>query len=86
MSKREVTEIDLRMAEFRDSRITPDMCEFDEKGNVVRKDRFEKAIQKIHLGLCELGLMHQFMDYTVDEVVEHVRQIMIEKKKGVNHE
>lgn len=43
---REVTERDLRMPEFRDAKLGD--LEFREDGKVVRKDRWETGIRKIH--------------------------------------
>lgn len=45
MGKREVTEADFRMAQYRDAK--PEDYEFRDDGKLVRKDRWEMAVRKI---------------------------------------
>lgn len=45
MGKREVTEADFRMVQYRDAKIED--FEFGPNGVLVRKDRWEKAVHKI---------------------------------------
>ncbi|MFK4135938.1 hypothetical protein ACI2KR_27190 [Pseudomonas luteola] len=46
---REVTELDFRMPDFRDAKVED--YEFNGSGEVVRKDRWEKAIQSIRIAV-----------------------------------
>ncbi|MDH2493670.1 hypothetical protein QDR31_01000 [Acinetobacter baumannii] len=73
MSKREVTEFDLRRPEFQDHRLTPDMFEFDATGDVVRKDRFERGIRKIHGMLCSDGVLSSRDQWVTEDVVAAVK-------------
>lgn len=45
MSKRQVTEADFRMVQFRDAK--PEDYEFRDDGVLVRKDRWEMAVRSI---------------------------------------
>lgn len=71
--KQEVTEFDLRRPEFQDHRLTPDMFEFDATGDVVRKDRFERGIRKIHGMLCSDGVLSSRNQWVTEDVVEAVK-------------
>ncbi|WP_284083960.1 hypothetical protein [Acinetobacter nosocomialis] len=86
MSKREVTEMDLRKPEFQDPKLTLDMLEFDKDGNVVRKDRFEQGMRRIHGVLIEHGLASSREPWTVDEVVEKVKAQFAKHAEGASHE
>lgn len=46
MSKREVTEFDLRRPEFQDHRLTPDMFEFDATGDVVERTVLKGGLER----------------------------------------
>lgn len=71
--KQEVTEFDLRRPEFQDPKLTPDMFEFDATGDVVRKDRFERGIRKIHGMLCNDGVLSSRDQWVTENVVEAVK-------------
>jgi hypothetical protein len=67
---RKVTERDLRMPEFRDAE--PDELEFRGDGKVVRKDRWETAVQSIrrHVGISSRA------DFEIGEVVDRVKDLV----------
>lgn len=66
MPQREVTEQDFRMPEFRDARVED--YEFRDDGKLVRKDRWERAVQSIrHL------VGNNKREFEIDEVIEAVR-------------
>jgi hypothetical protein len=66
--KRQVTERDFRMPEFRDA--DPQDYEFRADGKLVRKDRWETAIRSI----C--GLVGQSVrEFEIPDVVESVREL-----------
>lgn len=71
--KQDVTEFDLRRPEFQDPKLTPDMFEFDATGEVVRKDRFERGIRKIHGLLCSDGVFSSRDQWVTEDVVEAVK-------------
>ena len=73
IKKHEVTEFDLRRPEFQDHKLTPDMFEFDATGDVVRKDRFERGIRKIHGMLCSDGVLSSRNQWVTEDVVEAVK-------------
>lgn len=73
IKKQEVTEFDLRRPEFQDHKLTPDMFEFDATGDVVRKDRFERGIRKIHGMLCSDGVLSSRNQWVTEDVVEAVK-------------
>lgn len=68
MTKREVTEQDFRMPEYRDA--NPEDYEFRTDGKLVRKDRWEIGIRAI-VGI--LGLSRD--DFEVNDTVEIVREM-----------
>lgn len=63
---REVTEMDLRLPEFRTTR--PDELEFRRDGRLVRKDRWESAVHRIRSIVGQTG-----GEFEIDEVVDGVR-------------
>ena len=65
---REVTERDFRMPEFRDAK-TEDY-EFRADGKIVRKDRWETAVQRIR----EIVGIHA-REFEISEVIDAVRAI-----------
>ena len=86
----QVTEFDLRKEEFKDAKLTPEMLEFDKNGNIVRKDRFETGMCRMHGILIEAGLMNPRKSWTVEEVVKKMRtfteelRLEIEKLQSEN--
>ena len=72
MSK-QVTERDIRLPQFQDA-VLEDL-EFDASGDVVRKDRFEKAIRKISSMLHGINGLSPCESWTVEQVVEAVRML-----------
>ncbi len=74
MSKREVTEFDLRRPEFQDHRLTPDKFEFDATGDLVRKDRFERGIRRIHGLLINEGIFSARDQWVSEDVVAAVKE------------
>jgi hypothetical protein len=75
MTKREVTERDFRMPEFAHAKLED--YEFRDDGKVVRKDRWEQGVRKIHFALIEDGRV----DFEIDEVVEAVRALVVERDR-----
>jgi len=71
--KKEVTELDLRRPEFQDPKLKPEHFEFDADGEVVRKDRFETGMRKVHSVLIGRGLASARDKWTVDSVVDKVK-------------
>lgn len=69
MTKREVTERDLRIPEFRDANLGD--LEFREDGKIVRKDRWEVGIHRIRLAL---GDRHR--EFEIDDVVQAVEAMV----------
>lgn len=74
MSSRDVTEFDLRRPEFQDKRLTPEMFEFDATGEVVRKDRFERGIRRIHGLLISEGILSSRDQWVTEDVVAAVKE------------
>lgn len=68
MSKRPVTERDFRMPEFADA--NPAEYEFRADGKIVRKDRWERAINSIRFLVGIDG-----REYEIDDVINRVRQM-----------
>lgn len=68
MSQRVVTEQDFRMPEYRTAK--PEDYEFREDGKVVRKDRWEMAVQSIRIAV---GL--DTREFEIDDVVAKVRAL-----------
>lgn len=73
--KRQVTERDMRMPEFRDC--DPDDLEFRADGTLARRDRWERGIREI-AGIMGIGPRQGF---EVGEVVALVRR-MVQRRKG----
>ena len=78
--KREVTELDLRRPEFQDSKLTPDMFEFDATGDVVRKDRFQTSMRKLYGKLSGLNGLSSRDSWSCEQVVGAVEQLLRFKK------
>lgn len=74
--KKEVTELDLRRPEFQDPKLKPEHFEFDADGEVVRKDRFETGMRKVHGVLIGLGLASARDKWTVDSVVSGIKSAL----------
>lgn len=75
MNERVVTEADFRMPEFRDAK--PGDYEFNGDGELVRKDRWERAVREI-AGLLEDG-GHRCVSrrrFDIPVVVSHVRRLI----------
>lgn len=53
-TKREVTEADFRLAEYRDAKVED--YEFDSTGELVRKDRWETTVRRIAIILQDAGV------------------------------
>lgn len=68
MSKREVTEFDLRAPEFQRHDVKPEDYEFRDDGKVVRKDRWETTVRNI---VSILGWSRR--EFELPEVVAEVR-------------
>lgn len=71
----QVTELDLRMPEFRDPKLKLEDLEFDADGQVVRKDRFERAVRQISGILHGVNGLSASTGWTCDQVIEAVRQL-----------
>lgn len=71
----QVTELDLRMPEFRDPKLKLEDLEFDADGQVVRKDRFERAMRQISGILHGVNGLSARTSWTCDQVVMAVRQL-----------
>lgn len=69
MSQRPVTEIDFRQPQFRDAKVED--YEFRNDGAVVRKDRWERAVQTIR----ELVGIHS-NEFEIDDVVAKVERLV----------
>lgn len=65
---REVTEMDLRLPEFRTAH--PDELEFRRDGRLVRKDRWESAVHRIRSIVGQSG-----REFEIDEVIDGVRHL-----------
>lgn len=77
-NKREVTERDLRMPEFRHLNAEDlDDYEFRSDGKIVRKDRWENAIRSIRSALGD----HR-CEFEIDDVVDAVRAIVAAHPDG----
>lgn len=67
--RRQVTELDFRLPEFRDAKVED--YEFREDGKLVRKDRWESAVHEIKW--LVLGGVREF---EIDDVVAAVRDLV----------
>lgn len=82
---REVTERDFRKPEFMDAK--PEDYEFRADGKIVRKDRWERAVQTIR---ALVGIHAR--EFEIEEVVEAVRKLVdnqagwIEIEDGMDRE
>lgn len=74
--KKQVTERDIRLPQFQDAKLED--LEFDASGEVVRKDRFERAIRKISSMLHGVNGLSPRDSWTCEQVVEAV-QIVLER-------
>lgn len=74
MTKRVVTERDLRAPEFAEG--TPDDYEFRDDGKIVRKDRWERGIHSI---AAILG--HSRRGFEIPDLVEELR-LLVEAKEA----
>lgn len=70
----QVTELDLRMPEFRDPKLKLEDLEFDDEGFVVRKDRFKCAMHKISGMLHGVNGLSARSSWTCDQVIEAVNK------------
>lgn len=70
-NKRKVTEIDLRMEEFRFHNLDLDDYEFRGDGKIVRKDRWENGIRSI---VGALGMPAS--EFEISDVVTKVREVV----------
>ncbi len=69
MSRREVTEFDLRAPEFQSRDVKPEDYEFREDGKVVRKDRWETGLRNV---ASAIGWTRK--EWEIPEVVEEVKR------------
>lgn len=72
--ERRVTLEDFIMPEFRGK--NPDDYEFRDDGKIVRKDRWENGIHRIHTMLMSAGVMPDAPDFEIDDVIEAVRSLL----------
>lgn len=77
----EVTEFDLRRPEFQDTKLKPEHFEFDADGEVVRKDRFETGMRRVHGILIEHGLASSREKWNVDSVLSKLKEAMNEAQR-----
>ena len=74
MGKREVTEADFRMAQYRDAK--PEDYEFRNDGELVRKDRWERAVRDIASAMgyeSRAGFEIDVLVYCVEALVRDAR-------------
>lgn len=69
MSKREVTEFDLRAPQFQHPEVKPSDFEFRDDGKIVRKDRFEQGFRSL---VEPAGF--SLRNYEIDDVVTRVEE------------
>jgi len=77
----EVTEFDLRRPEFQDPKLKPEHFEFDADGEVVRKDRFETGMRRVHGILIEQGLASSRDKWNVDSVLSKLKGTFSEAQR-----
>ncbi|ENX58750.1 MULTISPECIES: hypothetical protein [Acinetobacter] len=82
MIKREVTEFDLRCPEFQNRDLKPEHFEFRDDGKIVRKDRWERGIYKIHGHLCGLFDFSSRKDFELDDIVKAIEKLTDEAKEA----
>jgi hypothetical protein len=75
---RKVTIEDFIMPEFRGK--NPDDYEFREDGKIVRKDRWERGIHRIHTLLMQAGVMPTQNEFEISDVVIAVENLLEEDK------
>ncbi len=83
---RKVTLDDFIIPEYRGK--NPEDYEFRHDGKIVRKDRWETGIHKIHTMLVEAGAMKDQPEFEIDDVVESVRSLlepMLERKYFISY-
>ena len=73
MSKGSVTEADIRLPQFRDSKIED--LEFDGSGEVVRKDRFETSMRRLQGRLSGINGLSPRERWTCPQVVGAVEKL-----------
>lgn len=76
---RKVTVDDFIMPEYRGK--NPEDYEFREDGKIVRKDRWESGIHKIHNILMEMGVMPDESEFEIDDVVNAVSSLLVHKNE-----
>lgn len=76
---RKVTFDDFIMPEYRGK--NPEDYEFREDGKIVRKDRWENGIHRIHTLLINAGLMAKDPEFEIDDVVNAVRSILPQQQE-----
>lgn len=76
---RKVTFDDFIMPEYRGK--NPEDYEFREDGKIVRKDRWESGIHKIHNILMEMGVMPDESEFEIDDVVNAVSSLLVHKNE-----
>ncbi|MFC2994690.1 hypothetical protein ACFODO_05250 [Acinetobacter sichuanensis] len=74
MNKNPVTEQDIRLPQFRDTKLED--LEFDGSGEVVRKDRFETSMRKISGMLHGVNGLSARSGWACEQVVEAVDQLL----------
>ena len=96
-SKREVTELDLRMPEFQRPDIDLDDLEFDSTGSIVRKDRWESIVRRcaMKMGACgrnaeyEVDHVYRMMEWMLDQIPscpDYIEQAAIIAKRDEEEE
>ena len=73
---RAVTEFDLRHPDFKDPDLKPEHFEFDGSGDIARKDRFERGMQRVHGLLIDFNLSSSRDTWTVDGELKKLKKYM----------
>lgn len=81
--RREVVLEDFIMPQFRGK--NPKDYEFRDDGKIVRKDRWENGIHKIHNLLVENSFMPDEPEFEISDVVDAVN-LLIEKNKETEND
>lgn len=81
MNKDQLTERDIRLPQFKDSKLED--LEFDGTGEVVRKDRFETSMRKIQGMLHGVNGLSSRSGWTCEQVVVAVNILLRFKKLAV---
>lgn len=79
MSKKQVTERDIRLPQFQDA-VLEDL-EFDSSGEVVRKDRFETSMRIISSRLNGVNGLFARSGWACEQVVDAVKQTINQFQK-----